>query len=98
MNKRNVNPIVLILIFLVSTIVFSMLTNKVNKDSTTMMAEASLPVVQFVYEGKTINELHGYVQQMDMLSMRDGLMPIGEKRELQLEVMTYGNQVDHLSY
>ena len=98
MNKRNVKPIVLILIFLVSTIVFSMLTNKVNKDSTTMMAEASLPVVQFVYEGKTINELHGYVQQMDMLSMRDGLMPIGEKRELQLEVMTYGNQVDHLSY
>lgn len=98
MNKRNVKPIVLILIFIVSTIVFSMLTNKVNKDSTTMMAEASLPVVQFVYEDKTINELHGYVQEMDMLSMRDGLMPIGEKRELHLEVMTYGNDVDCLSY
>lgn len=98
MNKRNVKPIVLILIFLVSTIVFSMLTNKVNKDSTTMMAEASLPVVQFVYEDKTINELHGYVQEMDMLSMRDGLMPIGEKRELHLEVMTYGNDVDRMSY
>lgn len=98
MNKRNVKPIVLILIFIVSTIVFSMLTNKVNKDSTTMMAEATLPVVQFVYEDKTINELHGYVQQMDMLSMRDGLMPIGEKRELHLEVMTSGNDVDRMSY
>ena len=31
---------------------------------------------------KMINELHGYVQEMDMLSMRDGLMPIGEDRKL----------------
>ena len=98
MNKKNVKPIVLSVIFVISAIVFSMLTNKVNKDSTTAMAEASLPVVQFVYEDKTINELHGYVQEMDMLSMRDGLMPIGEKRELHLEILTYGNDVDRMSY
>ncbi|MBR3811705.1 MAG: hypothetical protein IKJ16_05170 [Agathobacter sp.] len=98
MSKKNVKLIVLVVIFILSTIVFSMLTNKVNKDSTAMMAEASLPVVQFVYEDQRISELHGYVQEMDMLSMRDGLIPIGKERELAIEVMTYGNKVEHMSY
>ncbi|MBP3678616.1 MAG: hypothetical protein J6I97_09750, partial [Agathobacter sp.] len=98
MNNKAVKPIVLTIVFLVSMIVFSILTNKVNKDLTTTMGEASLPVVHFVYEEKTINELHGYVEEMDMLSMRDGLMPIGEDRVLNLEIMTYGNEIDNLSY
>ena len=62
------------------------------------MGEASLPVMYFIYEDKTINELHGYTQEMDMLSMRDGLVPVGEERALHLEVMTYGNEVENLSY
>ncbi len=98
MNNKYVKPIVLTVVFLVSVIVFSMTTNKMNKDSTTTMKEASLPVMHFVYDDKIINELHGYVQEMDMLSMRDGLMPIGEERVLHLEVMTYGNAIDVLSY
>jgi len=98
MNNKAVKPIVLTVVFLVSMIVFSILTNKVNKDLTTTMGEASLPVVHFVYEEKAINELHGYVEEMDMLSMRDGLMPIGEDRVLNLEIMTYGNEIDNLSY
>ena len=98
MNNKNVKPVVLIIVFLVSVFVFSMLTNKVNTDTTTTMKEASLPVVQFLQDGKTMNELHGYVQEMDMLSMRDGLMPIGEERALHLEILTYGNEVENLSY
>lgn len=98
MNNKYVKPIVLTVVFLISVFVFSMMTNKVNKDSTTTMAEASLPVMYFVYDNKSINELHGYVQEMDMLSMRDGLMPIGEERSLHLEVMTYGKEVENLSY
>ena len=62
------------------------------------MDEASLPIMHFVYDDKVVNELHGYVQEMDMLSMRDGLLPIGKERGLHLEIMTYGNSVDNLSY
>ena len=98
MNNKYVKPIVLTVVFLISVFVFSMMTNKVNKDSTTTMTEASLPVMYFVYDDKNINELHGYVQEMDMLSMRDGLMPIGEERSLHLEVMTYGKELENLSY
>ena len=98
MNRKYVKPIVLTVVFLVSVFVFSMLTNKVNIDSTTTMSEASLPVMHFVYDEQAINELHGYVQQMDMLSMRDGLVPVDEERTLHLEIMTYGNKIENLSY
>ena len=75
-----------------------MMTNKVNKDITTSMDEASFPVMQFVYNDIAINELHGYVEEMDMLSMRDGLVPLDEERGLHMEILTYGNEVQTLSY
>ena len=98
MNKRVTRILVLIVIFISAVITFSIIENKVNKDVTITMDEASLPVLQFVYEDTVLNELHGYTQEMDMLSMRDGLMPIGDNRTLDIEVMTYGQEVENLSY
>lgn len=98
MNRKATKPIVLVLVFIGALIVFSNLTNKVNKDVTATMEEASLPVMQFLYNEVVLNELHGYTQEMDMLSMRDGLLPVGESRQINLEILTYGNQVDNISY
>ena len=98
MSSKATKPIVLLLVFIGALFIFSILTNKVNKDLTTTMKEASLPVMQFIYNDRELNELHGYVEEMDMLSMRDGLIPLGADRALQLEIMTYGNKVDALSY
>ena len=98
MNKTVTRIAVLVAVFLGAVTTFSILENKVNKDVTITMEEATLPVMQFVYNDTVLNELHGYTQEMDMLSMRDGLMPIGESRTLDLEVMTYGQQIENLSY
>ena len=93
-----VKPIVLVLIFLGALVTFSMTTNKVNIDLTATMDEATLPVMNFVHNEVVINELHGYVQEMDLLSMRDNVLPIGEDRILHLEMMTYGENINNLSY
>lgn len=98
MNKTVTRIIVLVAIFISAVITFSVSGNKVNKDVTMMMDEATLPVMQFVYNHTVLNELHGYTQEMDMLSMRDGLIPIGEMRTLDVEIMTYGQEIDNLSY
>ena len=98
MNSKVTRVIVLAVVFLAAIITFSVFVNKENKDVTMTMEEASLPVMQFVYNDTVLNELHGYTKEMDMLSMRDGLMPIGEDRKLDLEIMTYGKKVDNLSY
>lgn len=98
MSKKAVKPIVLTLVFLSALVIFSMTTNKVNIDLTTTMEEASLPVMHFVYQDTVLNELHGYSQEMDMLSMRDSVLPIGEDRVLHLEMMTYGETIDNLAF
>lgn len=98
MNSKVTRVIVLAAVFIGALITFSLLTNKVNKDVTMTMEEATLPVMQFVYNDTVLNELHGYTQEMDMLSMRDGLIPIGDNRTLDMEVMTYGQTIDNLSY
>lgn len=98
MSRKATRPIVLVLVFIGALIIFGILTNKVDKDVTTIMEEASLPVMQFVYNDVTLNELHGYAQEMDMLSMRDGLLPVGEKRQVNLQIMTYGSTIDNIAY
>lgn len=98
MGKKAVKPIVLVLIFLCALAAFSMTTNKENIDLTANMEEASLPVMHFVYNDTIINELHGYTQEMDMLSMRDNVLPIGENRVLHLEMLTFGEEIEKMSY
>lgn len=98
MNRKATKPIVLVAVFIGALITFSLLMNKENIDQTTTMETASLPVMQFVYNDMVLNELHGYVQEMDMLSMRDGLMPLNDSRQLNLEITTYGNTIENISY
>lgn len=98
MNKKITRLFVLAAIYIGAVITFSLLTNKENKNVTITMENATLPVMQFVYNDTVLNELHGYTQEMDMLSMRDGLMPIGTDRTLDLQIMTYGKQIEKLSY
>ena len=98
MVKKAVRPIVLLVLFLASLFVFSMITNQENIDLTTTMDQAKLPVVHFVYNNTSINELHGYTQKMDLMTMRDSILPIGADRMLRLEMMTYGENVTGLAY
>ena len=58
MDKKLVKPTVLFAIFLSALMFFSILTNKENRDLTTTMEEASLPVMQTVFEDTVINVCH----------------------------------------
>lgn len=98
MNRKAVKPIVLIVIFICSMVFFSMTTNKVNIDLTANMEEATLPVVNFVHNDVVVNELHGYVREMDLLSMRDNVLPIGEDRVLHLNILTFGQNIENVSF
>ena len=98
MNRKATKPIVLVLVFISAMITFSLWMNKESIDQTTTMDSASLPVMQFVYEDMTLNELHGYAKEMDMLSMRDGMIPMSDARQLKMVITTYGNEIDNLSY
>ena len=69
MDNKAVRPIILAGIFIISLFVFSFFMNQMNKDTTITMEEASLPIMQFVYEDLTVNELHNRKRR---LLHRDG--------------------------
>ncbi len=98
MSRNAVKPMVLLVIFLCGIMAFSMTTNKVNIDLTANMEEASLPVVSFVHNDVVVNELYGYVRPMDLLSMRDNVLPIGEDRVLHLDILTFGQEIENVSF
>ena len=98
MKKQIIKPVLLLTLFLVAVVFFSVITNKDNKDLTTTLSEATLPVVEF-YEGDTaVNELHGYVTKMDSTAMRDSITPVDDKRILPMTIATYGRKIDGITY
>lgn len=98
MHKGAIKAIILSAVFIVAVITFSHMTNQTNEDLTTEMAEATLPVIT-LYNGETaINELHGYVAEMDAAYMRDTITPVQTGEKLPIEIQTYQTPVDAISY
>lgn len=98
MSKRAIKILVLVIVFIGALITFSIVTNQVNEDLTTTMSDASLPVMRFYMDGAKVNELHGYVKEMDALKMRDTITPISATREVNIGIDTYGKSIDNIVY
>ncbi len=98
MKKKMIKLIVMTALFFGALITFSITMNQDNQDLTTTMREAGLPILYFYHGDTRINELHGYVEPMDMAGMRDCITPIGEDWRLKLAVRTCGCRVDGIRY
>lgn len=97
-QKGAVKAAVLVVIFILSVMIFEMLTNHVNEDLTTEMPEATLPVIS-LFAGETeINELYGYQKEMNAAYMRDTITPVDENRRLSIQIKTYQTKIDSISY
>lgn len=98
MQKGIIKAIVLSVIFFAAVAVFSIVTNQVNEDLTTEMADASLPVLSLYSNNTEINELRGYTEEMDAAFMRDTITPIPEDRILPVKITAYFKTIDGISY
>lgn len=98
MKKGTIKIGALIGAILITILIVSLATGRSNKNMTTNMQEASLPIVTF-YRGDTqINELHGYTDKMDPVFVRDTITPIDNKRILPIHIDTYDAKIDAISY
>lgn len=86
-----------LLFFLVILTIFFMQDNDQEIDQM-QMGEAELPVVYVMYQGMTINCLHGYTIEMDPSAMRDSLSPLGEERRFNIKIHDYENTITGISY
>lgn len=93
MKKTIIKMSVFLLTFLVSLLTISGIMNLGNYNMTAEMAPASLPVIVMQKNGQAYNELHGYVKAMDVACQRETITELGENRELEFVIDTYGTAI-----
>ena len=98
MRKGVIKAIVLTAVFFCSIAFFGITSNQVNEDLTTELADVTLPVLSLYTDNIEVNELHGYVTEMDGAFVRDTITPISENRILPAAISTYGNEIETISY
>ena len=76
MRKGTIKAAVLAAVFIGAVLIFGRFMNDTNEDLTTEMKEATLPVITMYQGDQELNELHGYVTEMDAAYMRDTITPV----------------------
>ena len=87
-----------IIIYIIAAFIFSATMSHGNTTTTTVMGEASLPVVAVVYNGAETNSMHGLVTEPDLSKYRADLSPLGEGRTLGIKVKPYKEKITEIAY
>ena len=98
MKRHLIKGAILAVIFVVSVIVISELTNKGNTDMTAEMANATYPVVTTMVGDMEVNTLHGYTDEMEAKYMRDTITPLQEDRKLTIHVKGGTFKINRIGY
>lgn len=99
MKKILRRMIILAFVFVAAVAAVFFLTRKKEEETVyTVMEEATLPLVTMEFEGNPVNTLHGYVNEMNIPSMRDTITPVPEDRRLPFAIAACGNEIRSVEY
>ncbi len=98
MRKNIIRYGVIVAVFVFAMVFFSIYLNQGTTDMTIEMKEATLPIAAVMLDEYQVNEMHGYVNKMDVSTIRDSLTPIGEDRALSLVVDKYSQEISGISF
>lgn len=97
MKKGIIKIAVFIATFVLALIIIGKMMNKGHDNLTVEMAPATLPLVTMELDGVAYNQLHGYVQAMDVAFQRDTVTVLGESRDTNFTVDSCGANVTGIS-
>lgn len=94
---------VLIGIFVIAVVIYFIWAQKISESKKvetvyTSMEEASLPVVSVNMFGKSMNLLHGCLQDMKQVTARENLTILPADRQLNLMISEYETQITGIQY
>lgn len=76
MKKRMRKAGILLVVFVAAIFVSSLFMNNGVDDQIIDLGDPTLPRISFQKEGRTVNALAGYVNEMDVTAMRDTITPL----------------------
>lgn len=97
MKKTVIKMIVFIIIFFITLVVAGKVMNKGHENITMEMSEASFPMIYMCENDEKYNGLHGYKNVMDTSFQRDVVTVLGDNRDTDIIIDTFGRRVDGIS-
>lgn len=98
MKRIGIKVAVILSVFIVTLLISNYIFNQGTTNISVEMQEATLPVVSVLYDGRTVNTMHGYVKRIDNGTLRDSLSPIGEDRSLGFIIDKYAASIIRIRY
>ena len=92
-KERVIKIAVLSAVFVLAIILFSYFLNRENVGTTADASSATLPTISFVAEGEEVNLLVGHKKEMNMVAMRDTILPYQEEGEIKVKLHHIENEV-----
>ena len=93
MKKSILKMLVFAATFVLALVIISRVMNQGHDNLTMEMSAANLPLLTMEYDGMAYNQLHGYSNPMDTAFQRDTVTVLGEGRNTDFVVDTYGRNV-----
>lgn len=98
MKKLILRFVTILLAFAAGVGFMSYATYMGNRDMTTVMGEATLPVLYAEEDGMRYNEMHGYVEPMDGSYMKELLLGLPEDHHAEFAIEKYNAQIKNAAY
>lgn len=97
MKKSILKLAVFLAVFVLAFFIVGKIMNKDHDNLTMDLAPASLPVVSMMLDGREYNHLHGYTKAVDVAFERDTVTILGESRDTDFVIDTYGREIQEVS-
>ena len=97
MKKTIIKLLVCCLVFALAAVIVNKFMNRDHDNLTMEMAPATFPLVTMVTDGQECNELHGYAAGTDVAFQQDTDTVLGDSRDTDFVVDTYGVQMAGIS-
>ena len=98
MKLSVIKGIVWSIVFVMALIIFGLLTNRGNMDMTAKMEEATLPLVYLNLDGRDINCVSGYKDEMEVAYVQQCITPLSNDRMVYFFVEENGAKVKKTEY
>ena len=102
MKKEIIRKTIVLLLVFIAALIFYFISaqNTMEKEETiyASMTEPQLLVVYAAMDGRKVNPMHGYVQDLGNAVARSSITLLPENRELEIIIENYGNTVTEIQY
>lgn len=97
MKKTLLKSLVFVIVFVISIVVIGKFMNKDHNNLTMELAPASLPIITMERDDIAYNQLHGYVEPMEISFQRDTITVLDENRGSNIIIDCYGREITSVS-